>query len=335
MSQHSVQILTGARLPHLVSDLPQPPSVLYLVGELPRGPRIAVVGTRRPTEEAVEFTSSLVSALAQAGYSIWSGGAEGIDVAAHRAALLNGAKTVVVAPAGWERPYPETHAELYQEVVDSGGAYLSLVAAEQSAQRHHFFPRNALLVALTQAVVVVQAGFRSGARNAAKTARILGRPVFAVPSCPWVHQGVGCNLEIELGAYAIGSAKGIPRQLAAVLGWSIAATNLAPDDASPREKGADRALECGAALGVSTRGDTQARERECRRRVAQSAPVRTDLDTDLNTLLVAVSQGAKSVEALCQLTGWPAAIVQSGVLRLTLQGRIRMGRSGSIEIVSA
>ncbi|MGC4063463.1 MAG: DNA-processing protein DprA [Polyangiaceae bacterium] len=357
MSQHFVQILTGNKIPHWVSDLPHPPEILHLVGALPRGPSIAVVGTRHPTEEAVAFTSTLVSGLATAGYSIWSGGAEGIDAAAHRAALRCGAKTVVVAPAGWLRPYPEQHAELYREIVDSGGGYLSLVEAECVAHRHHFFARNALLVAFTQALVVVQAGFRSGARNAAKTARRLGRPVFAAPSCPWVPQGAGCNVELALGARPFGSAKEILRHLSSVLGWSAAATFPDADDddahaneptkgllfepdvvAPSGEKASEAARrERGSSQPVARRchdGPTQSNPRSARHEHGNRVASNPTLDAELNTLLVVLAGGARSIDELCQRTGWPAAVVQSDVLRLTLQGRVRMGRSGAIEIVS-
>jgi DNA processing protein len=357
MSQHDVQILTGNKIPHFVSDLPRPPKVLYLVGALPRGPRIAVVGTRHPTDEALEFTSALVSGLASAGYSIWSGGATGIDAAAHRAALRSGAKTVVVAPAGWLRPYPEDHGELYREVVDAGGGYLSLVPAERVAQPSFFFARNALLVALTQALVVVQAGFRSGARNAAKTARQLGRPVFAAPSCPWVAQGAGCNVEIALGARPFGSSKEIVRHLSSVLGWPGAATvPVADDDVTraiertltlhcslpdldgPRTEGAsNEPLRHGDARDLADRhheGPAQAGVRTARRERGDRAPKNPALDAELNTLLVVLAGGARSVDELCQRTGWPAAVVQSDVLRLTLLGRVRVGRSGTIEIIS-
>lgn len=316
MTKYEIQRLTGAQIPFLAMDLAHPPKELSLVGQLPRGPSIAVVGTRRPTPEALEFTGELVAQLAASGLSIWSGGAEGIDAAAHLAALKHGAKTVVVAPAGWAKPYPEGHRELFQNIVDAGGGYLSHCAETQSALRHHFFARNTLLVALTQGVLVVQAGVRSGARNAAKTARSLGRPLFIVPSCPWVHQGLGCNLEMSLGARPIGSAKDVLRHLP--LAWyGLDRPDAAPHGpVTPRSRGA-------ASVGVA--GVTQSKP---------EAGAVAPLEQELATLLKEIAQGATSVDELCLRTGLKAAVVQSDVLRLTLQGRIHVGRSGNIEIVN-
>lgn len=316
MTHTFVRILVGSDIPHRAQDLSEPPSKLYVVGELPRGPSVAVVGTRHPTPEAIEFTEELVAGLAASGCSIWSGGAEGIDCAAHRAALRVKAKTVVVAPAGWLRPYPEKHQELYQTIIENGGTYLSVVPPNRAAQQHLFFARNALLVALTHGVVVVQAGFRSGARNAAKTARHLGRPLFVVPSCPWVHQGLGCNLELALGARPVGSAKDVIKQLSAS-GLFGAVTTV--DEVAGVERLKDLGSPIPAQAASNARSKTGAS---------------VALDEELEQLLEQVRQGARNVDELCQRTGWPAAVVQSDVLRLTLQGEIRVGRSGVIEIVS-
>jgi len=161
---------------------------------------VAVVGTRYPTAPAAEFTRQLAGELAAAGVGVFSGGAVGIDAAAHRGALDVGGKTVVVAPSAFDRPYPAEHAELYQAVIEAGGGYVTREPPGTPADNAKFFPRNELLVALTHVLIVVEAPFRSGSRNAAKYARELARPVFAVPSAPWNPRGIGCILELRLGA---------------------------------------------------------------------------------------------------------------------------------------
>jgi len=207
------RILSGAALPPLVRDSPHPPDRLYLVGELPRGPAVAVVGTRCPTRAAAAFARQLAGELAAAGVTVLSGGAKGIDVAAHRGALDVGGKTVVVAPSAFDRPYPAEHAEIYEEIIASGGAYVTRESPGTAADNAKFFARNELLVALAHALIVVEAPWRSGARNAAKYARELGRTVFAVPSAPWIHQGVGCVLELQLGARPLLDAREILKWL--------------------------------------------------------------------------------------------------------------------------
>jgi DNA processing protein len=199
--------LSGEQLPPRLADLESPPAVLYLRGELPRGPAVAVVGTRFPSPEAVAFTRTLAAELAAAGVAVLSGGAEGIDTAAHEGALDVSGKTVVVAPGGFNRPFPAENATLFRRVVDSGGAYLSLRADDEPAYQGIFFARNACLVALAHAVVVTQRPFRSGASNAAKWARELGRPLFVVPHSPWVTEGKGSLQEIRWGAIPIDRAK--------------------------------------------------------------------------------------------------------------------------------
>ena len=199
--------LAGERLPPRLADLESPPARLWLRGELPRGPAVAVVGTRFPSAEGVAFTRSFAAELAAAGVAVLSGGAEGIDSAAHEGALDVSGRTVVVAPGGFNRPFPAENGPLFQRVVDSGGAYLSLRADDEASYQAIFFARNACLVALAHAVVVTQRPYRSGASNAAKWARQLGRPLFVVPHSPWVAEGKGCLQEIRWGAIPIDRAK--------------------------------------------------------------------------------------------------------------------------------
>lgn len=203
----------GNDLPGRLADLAEPPQRLYLRGELPRGPAVAIVGTREPTAESAHFAEELALALASADIAVISGGAEGIDTCAHRGALAAGGCTVVVAAAGFERPYPEKNAELFRRVVSNGGAYLSLVPSEEPATSGAFFVRNSCLVALAHAVVVVEAPLRSGARNAAKHARQLGRPLFVVPHPPWNARGRGCAAELRLGARLLMSKKDLLKEL--------------------------------------------------------------------------------------------------------------------------
>ena len=106
-------------------DLPQPPEKLFIHGQLPPGPCVAIVGTRHPTPEARDYAVELAARLAERGVAIVSGGAEGIDAAAHEGALKVGGTTLVVGPSSFDRPFPEEHGALFERIVASGGAYLS------------------------------------------------------------------------------------------------------------------------------------------------------------------------------------------------------------------
>jgi DNA processing protein len=323
--------LERGEIPHRVFDLPKPPRQLYVVGSIPQAPAVAVVGTRQPTEDAVAYASALVESLGKSGLAIWSGGALGIDAAAHRAALRVGAPTVVVAPAGWERPYPPEHAGLYREIVERGGAHISIVPAERSAQLHQFFARNALLVALVQVVVIVQAGLRSGARNTAKFARKLGRPLFAVPSSPWIREGIGCNAEISLGARVLGSPKEV---LKAISGFGLCSASTVAEDAKHAESFSHHEFvgEIGSERGGPAPGHSVV-SHACSRKKRASAGD-TELDAELHAVLDAVRAGARNVDALCQLMGLGVSVVQSDVLRLTMLGRLRTDRTGAIEFIN-
>jgi DNA processing protein len=211
----SPRILSGAKLPPRLKDLRHPPKRLYLHGELPGGPCVALVGTRRPSRDALAYARHLAGALAQAGCVIASGGAAGIDTAAHEGALDVGGVTLVVAPSGFMKPFPEANRALFARVVESGGAYLSLVRPHVVATRPRFFARNRVLVALCHVVVMVQAPWRSGARNAMKHARELGRTAFVVTHPPWCSRGSGAVLELGLGARPLSGPRDVLRVLAA------------------------------------------------------------------------------------------------------------------------
>jgi DNA processing protein len=230
--------------------LAEPPAELYLTGHLPAAPGVAIVGTRHPSQEAEAFAAELAADLARAGLCVLSGGAKGIDAAAHRGALESGGLTLVVAPSGWHRPYPPEHAELFDRVVRGGGGHLSLCPPDVAASQARFFPRNACLVALSYGVVVVEAGFRSGARNAAKHARTLGRKLFVVPSAPWISSGRGCIAELRAGASLLESAKDVLGYLAQInvhaLGQQLGLPLPRPTPPAAGASGVLSALKAGA-----------------------------------------------------------------------------------------
>ena len=165
------------------------------VGQLPGLERaIAIVGTRRADQEALDFAYDLGRHAALQGVVVVSGGAIGIDRAAHEGAIDGGGQTIVVLPTGLDAPYPRANHDLFERVTDAG---CLLTEAEDgvAAQRGRFLTRNRLIAALGQSTVVVQAPARSGALSTASVARKLGRPVFAVPASPWDPRGSG-NLRL-------------------------------------------------------------------------------------------------------------------------------------------
>lgn len=302
----SWRVLAGPLLPARLGDLPRPPEQLYVHGELPRGPAVAIVGTRHPTAEGRSFAFKLARDLARAGMAVLSGGAEGIDGAAHLGALRGRGVTAVIAPAGFEKPYPPKHRRLFERVLVHGGAYASL--RRPSEQAFHFFARNAALVALAHVVVMVEARYRSGARNAASWARRLGRPLLVVPNAPWIATGRGCLVELRRGARLCAG----PEDVLDALEESL----VLP----PRPKSRQSAAEQG-----ELSFDDNPAER----------PVPAGLDADAGRVVAAVRAGARHLDALCERSGLSPAAAQRLILTLTLEGVLAADPAGGLRVAPA
>ncbi len=192
--------------PPRLRELEKPPDTLTVAGQMGSGRTFAIVGTRKPTLEAVAFTRQLAREIAGNGGIVVSGGAVGIDAAAHEGALDAGGGTWGVAATGHREVFPAENAALFDRIVTQGGAMIWPFDANRKADPLSFFSRNGVLVALSELIVVVQAGIPSGALNAAAWARKLGRPVWAVCSPPWVGGFAGCALVLDRGARPLTSA---------------------------------------------------------------------------------------------------------------------------------
>jgi DNA processing protein len=157
---------------------------------------VGVVGTREPSAQGLNNTSKLVRLLNR---PVVSGGAKGIDAAAHRAALDYGLPTVAFMAGGIDRAYPLDNWSLFHEMVRAGGALVSELAPGTSPTRFRFLQRNRLIAAAASELFVVQAAYRSGSRNTANSARMLGREVFAVPGAWSDKASQGSNAMIQEG----------------------------------------------------------------------------------------------------------------------------------------
>ena len=305
---------------------------LYLRGALPAARGVAVVGTRCPTAEAVAFTRALVRDLAAEGLSIWSGGAFGIDAAAHEAALAFGAPTVVVMGGGLDRPYPREHVALFQRVVDAGGALLARVDDDTPPQPLGFFRRNQLLAALTAATVVIQAGYKSGARNTAGAARKLGRPLCVVPHAPWDEIGRGCAVELALGARAILGAADV---VAAMNGTGEPPARPAPgrsrsSSPRPRPRAAPLLLfapEIAGKTPPSSRGLPDPTEGPILPG-PHAAPVHLRLEGPELVVFAALDTAARHLDEICERSGEPPRVVTATLLMLTLRTVVVEGPAG-------
>ncbi|MGB3439565.1 MAG: DNA-processing protein DprA [Actinophytocola sp.] len=163
---------------------------------------VSVVGARAATGYGEHVAAELGYGLAQAGMTVVSGAAYGIDGAAHRGALSAGGPTVAVLGCGIDIAYPAGHTGLLDGIA-AAGLIVSEYPPGTSPARHRFLVRNRLIAALSSATVVVEAGIRSGARNTATTAATLGKVVMAVPGPITSAMSVGCHDLLRTGSAAV------------------------------------------------------------------------------------------------------------------------------------
>ncbi len=327
---------------------------------------ITIVGARRPSPEAWRFAHWLSATLASAGATILSGGAYGIDAAAHEGALSVGGHTVAVLPGTLEQWIPAGNSALFRRIRDSRGA---LVALHDEPGKPRFHDRNAALAALADHVVVVEAGFKSGARNTAREARERGRPLWVVPGAPWDDRTQGNALELFTGAlplvapWQLAEAAGLvlPKPSAPVdvifaRAWTRSpfdpnpiSTAPAPDPLEPRRA---RALVEGKGAAVVTRSRGPAStltastpEPRSRARGARSASVAAAAERsrtvathlpspDERRLHEALLEGPSTVDALVLRTGLSVGALRSLLLTWTVQGITREGPPGLFRLSS-
>lgn len=160
---------------------------------------IAMVGTRSATAYGTRITHTMAGELAAAGHTVVSGGAVGIDTAAHRGALAVQGTTVAVAASGPGEIYPRANADLFGRIAQSGLVVTEYPPLLRPA-RHRFLTRNRLVAALTRGTVLLAAGYRSGAVNTANWADAMLRPVMVLPGPVDSPDYVGCHKRLRDGA---------------------------------------------------------------------------------------------------------------------------------------
>jgi DNA processing protein len=181
------------------SVLPEP---LYVWGDISglAAPTVAIVGTRAPSELGRRLAHSMASELGRLGVAIVSGLARGIDAAAHAGAVAVGAPSIGVLAGGHGRFYPPEHRALAEAMVRGGGAVVSPFIHDAEPFPSRFLARNGVIVALADAVVIIEAPQRSGALNTASWAAQAGVPVLVIPGDVDRPKVAGCLALIRDGA---------------------------------------------------------------------------------------------------------------------------------------
>jgi DNA processing protein len=171
--------------PTVLAGMPRPARQLWVRGRIPDSNQasLAIVGARAASREGCARAAELADVAVRARCAIVSGGALGIDAAAHRAAMAARGATYAVLGCGIDVVYPDRHAGLFDDIARSGGLLTEHDPGEPP-RAGHFPVRNRIVVALSRAVLVVEAGFGSGALVTARLALSLRRPLYAVPGSP-------------------------------------------------------------------------------------------------------------------------------------------------------
>lgn len=224
--------------PPQLESIPQPPVALFVAGDssLLLLPQVAVVGSRSAGPVGLANARQFARELSEAGLVVTSGLADGIDGAAHQAALDAGSPTIAVVGTGPDRVYPRKHHALAQAVV-AHGAMVSEFLPGTSARPDHFPRRNRLIAGLSLGTLVIEAGEKSGSLITARLAGEQGREVFAVPGSIRNPLAVGCHWLIGDGARLVQDAREIVEVLAPAareLGRELAARLAQPGRSSSR-----------------------------------------------------------------------------------------------------
>ncbi|MDP3535587.1 MAG: DNA-processing protein DprA [Halomonas sp.] len=189
--------------PMLLNQLPDPPVVLWAQGDLSalEGPKLAMVGTRRPTSEGSGNAQAFARELAQRGWCIVSGMALGVDGVAQRAALATGGHSIAVLGCGVDVIYPARHRDLYEQLSTAPGGLLLSEHPPGTVARPAFFPRrNRIVTGLSLGTLVVEATEKSGSLVSARLALEQGRELFALPGSLHNVQARGCLHLLRTGA---------------------------------------------------------------------------------------------------------------------------------------
>jgi DNA processing protein len=226
--QHHLITLADAGYPPSLLQTSDPPPVLYVIGDVGmlQRPSLAIVGSRSPTRRGADDAEAFAEVLSDAGLSIVSGLALGIDASAHRGGLRAASSSVAVVGTGLDRVYPARHRDLARDLA-ARGALVSELPLGTPPLPGNFPRRNRIISGLARGCLVVEAALESGSLITARLALEQGREVFAVPGSIHSPLSKGCHWLIKQGAKLVESAQDVLDEL-----------NLAP---SARASAADPA----------------------------------------------------------------------------------------------
>lgn len=288
-----------ADYPSLLREIPGAPAALFVAGDptLLWMPQVAIVGSRSASGNGIATTQRFARALASAGFTITSGMADGIDGAAHCAALDAGARTIAVLGTGPDLVYPRKHRALAARI-EAEGALVSEFSPGTPGKAEHFPRRNRIISGLALGTLVVEAGLKSGSLITARYATEQGRDVFAIPGSINNPLARGCHQLIRDGARLVETPEEIGDELRALAG-----------DLADRLRAR---LEPTAGASPET---------------MPSAPA-TGRDGDYTRLLNALGYEEIGLDLLAERSGLSVSALSSMLLILELEGVVRSVTGG-------
>lgn len=210
LTRESVQFISIEHpdYPEKLKSIADPPLGLFVKGnaKLLNQRQLAIVGSRKATRQALDITRSWAGKIARRNIVVTSGMALGIDAAAHMGVLDNGSeshstgKTIAVLGCGLLHIYPKQHWQLWQKIIDAGGAIVSEYLPDISAKAQYFPQRNRIISGMSEGVIVIEAAIKSGSLITARLANEQGREVFALPGNIANGNTSGCHYLIQQGA---------------------------------------------------------------------------------------------------------------------------------------
>ncbi|MFC4820158.1 DNA-processing protein DprA [Dokdonella ginsengisoli] len=295
---HALLTCDGEDFPSLLNEPPAAPAALFVAGDssLLWRPQVAIVGSRNASHGGVATATAFARALAAAGFVVTSGLAEGIDGAAHAAALDTGGATIAVLGTGPDLVYPPRHRELAARI-RTLGALVSEFPPGTPGHPAHFPRRNRIIAGLALGTLVVEASLRSGALITARNATEAGREVFAIPGSIHNPLARGCHRLIRDGAKLVETVEEVAAELAPLaqsLGARLRERLAAPDAPAP-----------------------------------SAPPHPRPRDPDYARLLDALGHDALGIDQLAARTGLAVPALSSMLLMLELEGEVAAAGGGA------
>lgn len=326
---HNIQLigLDDPDYPPGLRAIDDPPVVLYVRGKWRDTDTlsVAIVGTRHASVYGTDQAKRFARLLAQAGFTVTSGFARGVDTAAHVAALDAGGRTVAVIGSGLLDVYPPENRSLVSRVAATG-AIMSEFALEAPPHAGNFPRRNRIIAALSLGTLVVEAAIKSGAMITARLAMEYGREVFAIPGKIDSDRHRGCHLLIKEGAKLVENLDDILVELGGI-GEALAAERAAERAASTAVA---KTSASGNLFAEVVAGPSSSERADGDETVETATPTPTlkqtlvaSLSADERTAFEAIPDDPHSVDQLAQQLQWPIHRLTAVLTMLELKGFVR------------